>query len=69
MTATQPLKWNGDVEDNVERCIIALEAKGHLRAINFFVNACGPKYKVTITRMVTVEMDLEDLTDDSDTKA
>ena len=57
------LKWNGNVEHQVERCIEALETKGHLRAINFVVDANGPKYKVTITRMVTIEMDLEDLTD------
>ena len=61
--ATTNLKWNGNAERTFEKCIEALDAKGHLRAINFFVNCNGARYKVTVTRTATIEMDLEDLDD------
>ena len=66
MTAGEQLKWSGRVERQVEKCIEALETKGCLRAINFSVNAGGPKYKVTVTRMVTIEVDWEGIDDDSE---
>ena len=67
-TTTQELKWDGDVERQIARCIEALQTKGHISVMNFIVKADGPNYKVTVARMVRVEMDLEDL-DGHDDKA